>query len=190
MKTKILAFIGILLIIASIIVVVDPWEGDVSGTIEWNLTLTGPNGMHKILSYDEITNLPSYEGYGGYFTTTGLVYGPYKVKGVLLSDLCDMVGEISPLETVFVSATDGYSSVFNFNQVMGEFDTYDPVTKRIVPHGDSRLVLMYEQNGKPLSYDDGQPLRIARVGPDDKLLIEGQYWVKWVNNIEVEKTEE
>lgn len=187
MKTKIMALVGILFIVASIVVAVDPWEEDAAAkSIEWNLTLTGPNGAQEILSYDRITHLPSYEGFGGYFTTTGLVYGPYQVKGILLTDLCDLVGGVTSSDGVFVSATDGYSTVFDYDRLTGDFDTYDPSTMKIAPHGESRLVLMYEQDGQPLSYDDGQPLRIARIGPDDKLLIEGQYWVKWVNKIEVE----
>jgi hypothetical protein len=191
MNTKILALIGILFIISSIVVVVNPWEQEAAGkSIDWKITLAGPNGAQEIVSYDEITHLPAYEGFGGYFTTTGLVYGPYKVKGVLLTDLCNLVGGVTPSDGVFVSATDGYSTVFDYDRTMGSFDTYDPSTMKVVPHGESRMVLMYEQDGKPLSYDDGRPLRIARIGPDDKLLIEGQYWVKWVNMIEVEKLAE
>ncbi|MDD5093575.1 MAG: molybdopterin-dependent oxidoreductase [Dehalococcoidia bacterium] len=191
MKTKIIAAVGILLILASVLVYLEPWEEDTNGDdIDWQLNITGPNGAQEILSYDEIKHLPAYEGFGGYFTTTGLIYGPYEVKGVLLTDLCDLVGGVTPEDVVFVSAIDGYSSVYDYDRVLGNFDTYDPDTMEVVSHGESRLVLMYEQNGKPLSYDDGQPLRIARIGPDDKLLIEGQYWVKWVDGIEVEKLEE
>jgi DMSO/TMAO reductase YedYZ molybdopterin-dependent catalytic subunit len=43
---------------------------------------------------------------------------------------------------------------------------------------------MYEQDGKPLSEDDGKPLRLAVAG-DDRLLTEGFRWVRWVDRIEV-----
>ena len=189
-KTRLLLIVGILCILASIIVYIAPWEKDSSdASTDWKLTLTGPNGTQKIMSYDEITHLPAYTGFGGFFSTAGLVYGPYKVKGVPLKALCDLVGGITPLEAVFVSATDGYSMVFNYDQVTkGVFDTYDPKTMKVVSHetGELDLVLMYQQDGKPLSHDDGKPFRIATAGTQ-YLLVEGHNWVKWVDKIEVEE---
>jgi len=94
------------------------------------------------------------------------------------------VGGIGPSDGVLVSATDGYSSVFGHDQLAGDLPTYDPVTMKEVPHEELGLILMYEQDGKPLSYDDGKPLRMAVVG-SERLLTEGFYWVRWVDRIEV-----
>jgi DMSO/TMAO reductase YedYZ molybdopterin-dependent catalytic subunit len=69
---------------------------------------------------------------------------------------------------------------------MGDFITYDPKTMKEVPHGELKLVLMYELEGKPLSQDGGKPLRLAIIGKDG-LLTEGNMWLKWVNRIEVMK---
>ena len=55
-----------------------------------------------------------------------------------------------------------------------------------MPHGELKLILMYEQDGKPISDSDGKPFRLAVVG-DDNLLTEGHYWVKWVDRIEVKR---
>ncbi len=85
-----------------------------------------------------------------------------------------------------VSAIDGYSTVFDYAQIMGGFITYNPTTLKEEPHGELKPILMYQQDGKPLSDDDGKPLRIAIVGKDG-LLTEGSNWVKWVNKIEVLK---
>jgi len=56
-----------------------------------------------------------------------------------------------------------------------------------VPHEDLTLILMYEQDGAPLSDYDGRPLRLAIVSSSssDEFLTEGHSWVKWVNKIEV-----
>jgi len=43
---------------------------------------------------------------------------------------------------------------------------------------------MYEQDGAPLSEDDGRPLRLAIVS-EDKLLTEGHYRIKWVDKIAI-----
>jgi DMSO/TMAO reductase YedYZ molybdopterin-dependent catalytic subunit len=150
--------------------------------IEWNLTLVGEEEL--VLSYDEIKALPFHEGLGGFFTTVGIVNGPYEAKGVLLEDLCDLVGGITSSDAVRVSAADGYSMVFSYHQIRGNFITYDLKTMKEVPHGELKVILMYERDGSSLSQEDGRPLRIAIVSSDE-LLTEGHYWVKWVDKIEI-----
>lgn len=173
--------VGLLCIVAAIVVYAHPWQRD---DIKWNLTLVGSNGDNVTLNLDDIKAMKSTTAQGGFFTTTGVINGPYDVKGVSIEDLCDLVGGIGPSDLVFVSATDGYSSVFDYDQVSGNLPTYDPVTLKEVPHEKLGLILIYEQDGKPLSYDDGKPLRLAVVG-SESLLTEGFYWVKWVDRIEV-----
>jgi DMSO/TMAO reductase YedYZ molybdopterin-dependent catalytic subunit len=106
------------------------------------------------------------------------------VKGALLQDLCDLVGGVTSDDIVSVTAVDGYSMVFDYDQLGGDIETYDPVTLHEVPHETLKILLIYEQNGKTLSDSDGRPLRIAVVG-SEALLTEGHNWVKWVNKIEV-----
>jgi DMSO/TMAO reductase YedYZ molybdopterin-dependent catalytic subunit len=193
-RIKVLLAVGaplVLVLVALILVSVHPWHGQADAeTKAWKLTLVGRDGGERILSYDEIASLPSYEGNGGFFTTVGVVYGPYVAKGVTLSELCELVGGVTPPDAVMVSATDGYSSVFDYEQIMGDFITYDSENLKETPHDELRTILMYQQDGKPLSDGDGKPLRIAIVGTKKGLLVEGSYWVKWVNRIEVLKTTE
>ena len=177
--------VGLILILAAVLLYAQPWEGDASDEdMDWSLTLIGGNGDQRILSLRDIKAMPASEGSGGFFTTTGQVRGPFQVKGVEIEDLCDLVGGMSESDSLFVSAVDGYSSVFEYDQVAGNLPTYDPATMKEVPHEDLGLILMYEQNGKPLSADDGKPLRLATVG-SESLLTEGFYWVRWVDRIEV-----
>jgi len=157
--------------------------------IQWNLTLIGREGSQKVLSYSEIRKLPSYSGAGGFFSTVGTVFGPARGEGVLLRDLCGLVGGMTPSDIVMITASDGYSTVFDYDQVTGNFPTYDPQTMKEVPHKELNTVLIYKQDGKPLSHDEGKPLRIAILGSDE-LLTEGNNWIKWVNKIEVLKIAE
>jgi DMSO/TMAO reductase YedYZ molybdopterin-dependent catalytic subunit len=160
-------------------------RGNVPGeSIDWNVTLVGKSGEPKMLSYEEITDMPSREARGGFFTTVGVVNGPYEVRGVLLKDLCGMVGGIGEDDLVAVSAADGYSMVFDYAQLNGDIPTYDPVSLHEIPHESLMVLLIYEQDGGPLSDADGRPLRLAVVGSEE-LLTEGHNWVKWVNRIEV-----
>jgi DMSO/TMAO reductase YedYZ molybdopterin-dependent catalytic subunit len=187
-KLKVLLITGILLILASLLVYFQPWPGQIDEeTRAWKLTLVGRNGAQKVLTYKDITELPDYKGEGGFFSTVGIVYGPYSAKGVTLEELCKQVGGISPSDAVMISAKDGYSTVLDYEQVMGGFITYNMKIKE-VPHEELKTILMYQQDGKPLSDEDGKPLRIAIVGSKKGLLTEGNYWVKWIEKIEVLKT--
>jgi DMSO/TMAO reductase YedYZ molybdopterin-dependent catalytic subunit len=174
--------LGILLIIAAAaLYTVGSLAED---SISWQLTLVGKNNEQRVLSYDEIRSMPYEEAQGGFFTTVGVINGPYEVKGVLLTDLCALVGGVTSSDIVSASAADGYAMVFDYDQIGGDMDTYDPVDIHVVPHEKLMILLIYEQDGKPLSDSDGRPLRIAIAG-SEALLTEGHNWVKWVNKIEV-----
>jgi len=179
--------LGLICIVAAVLVYAHPWSGS-AADIEWNLTLVGSNGENVALSFKDIKALESTPGQGGFFTTTGVIHGPYDVKGVSIEDLCDLVGGLGTSDGVLVSAVDGYSAYFEHDEVEGNIPTseYDPGTGNLkeVPHENLGLILMYEQDGKPLSDDDGKPLRLAVAG-DDRLLTEGFRWVRWVDRIEV-----
>ena len=183
---KVMPFLilGLICIVAAVLVFTHPWQGDSEEQIDWDLTLIGVNGDNFAVGFNDIRDMESTTGRGGFFTTAGVVYGPYSVKGVSIEALCDLVGGMGPADILFVSATDGYSSVFDYDQVSGELPTYDPVTMREVPNDGLHLILIYEQDGKPLTHDDGKPLRLAVVGDSD-LLTEGFYWVKWVDKIQI-----
>ena len=83
-----------------------------------------------------------------------------------------------------ISANDGYSTVLDYEQVTGDFITYNPDTMKEVGHGELNLILMYELDGRIPTHEEGKPVRLAIAG-EDYLLTEGLYWVKWVEKIEV-----
>jgi DMSO/TMAO reductase YedYZ molybdopterin-dependent catalytic subunit len=184
-KWKASAFLIVGIICIATAIVTYAWsENHPEETITWNVTLIGNNSEQKILHYDEITAMTAYMGHGGFITSVGVVNGPYECKGVPLSDLCELVGGVTPFDIVMISAADGYSAVFDYDQFIGGFVTYNPENLKEVPHGELKLILIYELDGNPLSDYDGRPLRLAVVGRD-ALLTEGVYWVKWVDKIEV-----
>ncbi|MEQ8200947.1 MAG: molybdopterin-dependent oxidoreductase [Syntrophomonadaceae bacterium] len=187
-RSTLILLAGILLILASALIYFQPWSRQLDAeTKAWTLTLVGRDGTEKVLSYKDLTALPTYKGEGGFFSTVGIVYGPYSAQGVTLEELCRQVGGITPGDAVMISARDGYSTVLDYEQVMGGFITYDTNLKE-VPHDELKTVLIYRQDGQPLPDEDGKPLRLAIIGTRKGLLTEGNYWVKWVNKIEVLKT--
>jgi len=135
--------------------------------------------------YDEIAAMPAWEGAGYAVSTVGIRYGPYHVKGVPLADLIALSGPFGPEDQAWIYADDGYLWVFDYDQVMGEgFITFDEGLKEITPP-PLAVILMYEQDGRPLTYDEGGPFRIVVASGDEGVITEGSSWVKWVSRIEV-----
>jgi hypothetical protein len=114
--------------------------------IEWELTLVGKNSEQQVLSYEDIRDMPYEKARGGFFTTVGVINGPYKVKGVLLQDLCNLAGGVTASDVVSVAATDGYSMVFDYYQLHGDIETYDPATLHEVPHDELKDCYTLRQN--------------------------------------------
>ncbi|MFO7772355.1 MAG: molybdopterin-dependent oxidoreductase [Dehalococcoidia bacterium] len=152
--------------------------------IEWDLTLVGSEGQQVVLCFDDVLSLPSIQTSGGFFTSVGVIHGPYQVKGISIETLCNVVGGVTASDILFVAAEDGYSAVYDYDQLNGRVDTFEPDTVRYIPGGDAVFLLIYEQEGKPLTHDSGGPLRLAVASPDG-LPTEGHWWVKWVNRIEI-----
>jgi len=151
----------------------------------WNLTVNG--SVKTMYSLDQLRSLPATTGNGFAVSTVGIKYGPYICKGVLLTDILNAAGGIAPGNQVWISAPDGYLWVFDYDQVQGwSFITFNESLKEI-PSPPLRILLMYEQDGKPLSYDDGGPARIAIISDEKGVVTEGSAWVKWVNKIEIKK---
>jgi hypothetical protein len=176
---------GLLFLAGAVIVGLQQWAArDQAADGEWELVLVGRDGQHVVLSYDEVLSLPNVETSGGFFSSVGVVYGPYAVKGIRLETLFDLVGGMTASDVLLVAAKDGYSSVFDYGQLNGEIDTFEADTLRLVPQGTVEFLLIFEQQGKPLSDSDGKPLRLAIASPDG-LLTEGHWWVKWVQRLEI-----
>ena len=74
-----LLILGILLVVTAVLTYPRD-EGKPAEYVDWQLTLVGSNGEEKILAYDEILEMPAYEGRGGSFSTVGVISGPYDIK--------------------------------------------------------------------------------------------------------------
>ena len=162
-----------------------PVGSSVDDFSSWNLTVNSTT--RQVYSLDQIRAFPSTTGHGFAVSTVGIKYGPYICKGVLLTDLLKPSGGIAPGDQVWISAPDGYLWVFDYDQVQGNgFITFNESLKEITSP-PLRILLMYDQDGKPLSYNDGGPLRVAIISDEKGVVTEGSAWVKWVDKIEIKK---
>ena len=149
------------------------------------LTVIGANGQQVVLNETSMAALASYTGKAGFKSSGGYIAAVGDYTGVPVLTLLDLVGGITSDQTLTVTASDGYSMVYTYNQVNGkDFTTYDPITgSEAAPTQPMTLCVNYFQNGTALSSAEG-PLRIGAVGPEG-LLTEGHFWTKMTSKLEV-----
>jgi len=174
--------LAILILLATVVAGCNTPGGD-PAIKNWRLCVNGTVG--KVLTMEDIRALPSVTGHGYAVSTTGARFGPYICRGVDLRDIVALAGGIRPGQQIWVSAPDGYLWVFDNDQLEGRgFVTFN-VNLTEIPSPPLRIILMYEQNGTPLSYDNGGPARIAIISEESGVVTEGSAWVKWVDRIEI-----
>lgn len=152
----------------------------------WNLTLSC-EGKESHLSLADLKKMPVYTGNGYLVSTTGIKYGPFVGTGVPLSDIVQTMGKSDENSRVYLYGSDEYLWVLESGQVSGAgYITFDENLSEI---HDQKItpVLMYEQDGKPLSQDDGGPVRFALLTDHAGVITEGSGWVKWVSRIELHR---
>jgi hypothetical protein len=151
-----------------------------------NLTLVALNGTELVLNQKDIGNLPSFTSKGGFKTSVGYLHGIGNYTGVQISVLLAPVGGINSNCSLKVSASDGYSMVYTYDQVQGNnFTSYSPATgDEAQSNQPFTMILAYHQDGANLTSDQG-PLRLAIVGPQG-LLTDAHYWIKWVTKMELQ----
>ncbi|HVN54754.1 MAG TPA: hypothetical protein VMT46_10525 [Anaerolineaceae bacterium] len=150
------------------------------------LTVAGSDGT-KTFRLEDLKNLPAAEGLAGYKTSTGKIYPPQKMKGVLLTDLLDQTGGLDASMGVQVEASDGYAMTFSYDQVTkGNFVTYDPATgDEIANPGNLRVALAYEMEGKPLDPQTDGNLRLVVLGDQPTQVVDGHWSVKFINKVTI-----
>jgi hypothetical protein len=151
------------------------------------LTLVGPKGGN-ILTLAQLEQLPITEGQAGIKSSTGEITIPELFKGVALKDLVAYLNvTLDPSMGVTLTAEDGYSMTFSYDQVMnGDFIAYDPATgNELAKHDPLIAILAYEHNGQPLDSKEEGNLRLAVVSAKNNQVVDGHWSVKWVNQVEV-----
>jgi hypothetical protein len=148
--------------------------------------LTVVNGTQtKTLTMSDIKGLPAISGSTGLISSSGSIDGPYLYQGVALTDIIQTVGGITAANAIRITAKDGYSMTFSYNQVVKgtEFPTYDSTTgKEVTPAGAITLFIAYQKDGNVID-DTVGPLRVAIMAPGQ--VTDGHWWIKWAQKIEV-----
>jgi DMSO/TMAO reductase YedYZ molybdopterin-dependent catalytic subunit len=141
----------------------------------------------EALTMKELKELPATEGWGGIKNSAGKIFPAEEIKGVLLTDLIDLVGGFDENVGVSIVAKDGYSMTMSYDQITeGDFITYDPGTgeENEVDY-QMKVIVAYQRDGEPIPADDDGPLRLYIIGEDNNQVVDGHWIVKWVEKIEL-----
>ena len=195
MNKLVLSFLTIMLMVISLVscstpATAVPTPTETAENIEATLTVKSADSS-VTLTWEDILELPSYEGPGGRISSVGYVTPPTTFKGITIEDLCNLVGGLSEENSVQITAKDGYGMTFSYDQIVsGNYDTYDPSDGENKPfNGKLWTVVVYEEEGNPISTEKDGPLRLAILG-SNKIVTDGHWWIKWVSSIEVKQSEE
>jgi DMSO/TMAO reductase YedYZ molybdopterin-dependent catalytic subunit len=151
---------------------------------DFEIELTSEEGETYTISSEDYKEMPKVEMDGGYKTSAGSIRGPHKYTGIPLSEVLDVSGGISNETSIRITASDGYAMVFTWEELNGDFLTFDPATGDEVEAQEELIpVLAYMEDDKPLSEGDG-PFRLVILG-EEGLITEGHFWIKQVTNVEV-----
>jgi hypothetical protein len=154
-----------------------------------NLTLIARNGTSLTLNEEDIAKLESFKSRGGFKNSVGNLGGIGNYTGVRLTDLCNLADGINSTCSLRITARDGYSMVYTYDQVMGNnFVTFNPATGDEIDHTQPlTVILAYYKDGLNLTSNGNDPigpLRLAIVGSEG-VLTESHWWVKCVIKVEI-----
>jgi DMSO/TMAO reductase YedYZ molybdopterin-dependent catalytic subunit len=149
------------------------------------LTLIGGNGHQRNLTQNDILSLQAYSGMGGFRKSGGALSGISNYTGVAVTDLLNLVGGITSDDTLAVTASDGYSMSYTYNQVVNglDFTTFDSTGSSVTTILPLKIVVAYSCNGTALTGDEG-PLRLTILSKDG-LLATGNMWVRMLTQLQV-----
>ena len=158
--------------------------GETHNIPDFEITLTGEEGDTVTLGPSDFEDLTKIEMNGGLLTSAGTIKGPYKYTGVALSEVLALVGTITDENSLRVTAADGYAMVFTWEELHGDFLTFNPATGDEVEATEELIpVLSYWEDDEPLPDGHG-PIRLVILG-EEGLISEGHFWIKQVAEIEV-----
>lgn len=154
---------------------------------DFDLFVRGLGGEERVLHRADLEAIGVVEGYGGMLNTVGRITPPESYAGVRLEGLGDLVGGIGDGAALRLTASDGYAVTLARSQVGGRgVVTFDPSTGSPVTLEEPLVaVLAHAKGGRPLTDEDGGPLRSAFLSATDSQVTEGHLWVRSVTLLEI-----
>lgn len=148
-------------------------------------TVTYNTQQHNY-TLEDIEDLPTYTGQGGYRTSFPQIRGTGNYTGVNITTFVDAFDETLQNYSIHIVSSD-QNKTYNYSTIMGNVDIYDPVNvSNETPIGNQGLtmILCYKYEGEYLDQDRDGILRIAFVDEQGSITSSGLWW-KFVISMEI-----
>lgn len=137
------------------------------------------NDTYKNYTLDQIENLETFTGSGGYIKSNNITVGPYELTGVKISTILNQYDIESENYSISVKAADNYTKIFNLSYINGEISVFNETGEQISTGGVT-MIINYKQDGEYLDESEG-PLRLGFIYEDG--FTSSKIWIKQVVSI-------
>jgi len=134
------------------------------------------NDTYKNFTLDQLQDLESFTGLGGYIKSNNATVGPYELTGVRISTILNQYKISSQNYSINIGATDYPTNIFNLSYINGEIPIFNETGAQIGTGGVT-MIIYYKQNGEYLDSLEG-PLRLGFIYEDG--FTSSKIWIKHV----------
>ena len=133
---------------------------------------------------DELIEMESYTGSGGYIKKSGVIVGPNNYTGVKISTLTNVFSNLSENYTIQAVASDGYTVSYTYDEIKGHVPVYNESGNE-TGIGNLTMIIAYKENGVLLNESTGGPLRIAFV--DEGAISSSRLWIRSLVSLSIKE---
>jgi hypothetical protein len=137
------------------------------------------NDQYINYTIDEIQDLESFTGSGGYIKSNNAIVGPFNLTGIKISTILNQCNIRSENYSINIKAADENSTNFNLSFINGDIPIFNETGEKI-EIGNATMMIYYKQNGEYLDDSDG-PLRLAFIYENG--YTSSKLWIKQVVSI-------
>jgi len=138
------------------------------------------NDTYKNYTLDQLENLETFTGSGGYIKSNNITVGPFELTGVKISTILNQYNIESEKYSISVKAADDYPPmILNLSVINGDIPVYNETGEQI-GIGNATMIIYYKQDGKYLDELEG-PLRLGFIYEDG--FTSSKIWIKQVISI-------
>ena len=132
------------------------------------------NDTYYNYTLNQLEDLESITGLGGYINSVNVTTGPNELTGVKISTILNQYSILSENYSISVKAADNYTKIFNLNYINGEVPVYNETAAQLGT-GGATMIINYKENGEYL-YNSTGPLRLAFIYEDG--FTSSKIWIK------------
>ena len=133
---------------------------------------------------DELIEMESYTGSGGYIKKSGVIIGPNNYTGVRISTLTNVFSNLPENYTIQAVASDGYTVSYTYDEINGHVKVYNESGNE-TSIGNLTMIIAYKENGVLLNESTGGPLRIAFV--DEGAISSSRLWIRSLVSLSIKE---